>query len=505
MSFHDLIAPRYADGGRIALVCPDRPGAASHWSYADLGEAAARAAAALVAAGLVRGDRVAVQTEKSPESLALYLACLRNGFVYLPMNTAYRAEEMAHILADAEPALAVGDPGRLTDLEAIAAPRGVPVLSLDAQGRGFFADAMAAAHAPPPPEPCTDGDLAAILYTSGTTGRPKGAMISHGNLASNGLALAEAWRFSGEDVLLHALPIFHVHGLFVACHCALLTGAKMIWLPRFDASEVIAHLPRATAFMGVPTYYTRLLERPEFDHALAAGVRLFTSGSAPLLTETFEGFAARTGRTIVERYGMTETGINTSNPYDGERRAGSVGFALRGVELRIVDDGGEPVPSGAVGGLEVRGPNVFSGYWRRPELSATEFAEGGWFRTGDVARFDADGYLHLVGRSKDLIISGGYNVYPKEIETLIDELPGVEESAVVGAPHPDFGEAGVAVVTALPGAALDPNAILTAVRAKLANYKVPKRVVIVDRLPRNVMGKVQKNLLREEHRDAFRT
>ncbi len=500
MSLHDLMQARFpADRSRVAI---EPPGGAV-WTFEDLDRAAARAAGALRSAGLSKGDRVAVQTEKSVETLAIYLGCLRGGFVFLPMNTAYRAEEMAHILSDAEPSLCIGDPAKLADLAAAVGPRGVPVLSLDARGGGSFIEAAARITAPPPPEPCGDDDLAAILYTSGTTGRPKGAMLSHGNLAANGLALAEAWAFTADDVLLHALPIFHVHGLFIACHCALLTGAKMIWLPRFDAGEVLAHLPRATSFMGVPTYYTRLLERTDFTPQAAAHMRLFTSGSAPLLTETFDAFTARTGQTIVERYGMTETGINTSNPYRGERRAGTVGFPLRDVELRIVSDGGEPVLAGEAGGLEVRGPNVFSGYWRRPDLASTEFAPGGWFRTGDIARTDADGYLHLVGRAKDLIISGGYNVYPKEIEALIDELPGVDESAVVGVPHPDFGEAGVAVVVAEPGAALDPETILKTLRDKLANYKVPKRLVVVESLPRNVMGKVQKARLRDDHAGAF--
>ena len=500
MSLHELIQSRApVDRSSVAL---EQPGGAV-WTFDDLDRAAARAAGAMRAAGLSKGDRVAVQTEKSPETLAIYLGCLRAGLVFLPMNTAYRAEEMAHILSDAEPSLCIGDPAKRADLEAAVGPRGVPVLSLNGRGGGSFAEAATRIAAPPPPEPCGDEDLAAILYTSGTTGRPKGAMLSHGNLAANGLALAEAWAFTADDVLLHALPIFHVHGLFVACHCALLTGAKMIWLRRFDAGEVLAHLPRATSFMGVPTYYTRLLERPDFTREAAAHMRLFTSGSAPLLTETFDAFAARTGQTIVERYGMTETGINTSNPYRAERRAGTVGFPLQDVALRIVSEGGEPVALGETGGLEVRGPNVFSGYWRRPDLASTEFAEGGWFRTGDIARTDADGYLHLVGRAKDLIISGGYNVYPKEIEALIDDLPGVEESAVVGVPHPDFGEAGVAVVVAEPGAALEPEAILASLREKLANYKVPKCLVVAESLPRNVMGKVQKAALRKEHVGAF--
>lgn len=504
MSLYSLIEGAYRHAPeQIVIECPDRSGASANWSFAHLASAAGRAAALLIEAGLKKGDRVAVQTEKSPETLAIYLACLRNGFVFLPMNTAYRTEETAHIVADAEPALCVADPARLGAMSEIAAPLGIPVLGLDSGGQGTFSEAAAKQTTIPSPAPCQTADLAAILYTSGTTGRPKGAMLSHGNLASNGLALSRSWRFTRDDVLLHALPIFHVHGLFVASSCALLSGARMIWLPKFTVDDVIANLPRATVFMGVPTYYVRLLERPDLTAASVAHMRLFTSGSAPLLSETFQAFAARTGMTIVERYGMTETGINTSNPYDGERRPGTVGFPLADVETRIVDDEDNPLPHGQVGNLQVRGPNVFSGYWRRPELSATEFAGRGWFKTGDVARIDEDGYIHLVGRSKDLIISGGYNVYPKEIEMLIDELPGVDESAVIGVPHQDFGEVAVAVVTARENASLDPDAILAELREKLANYKAPKGVYIVSSLPRNVMGKVQKNLLREAYKDVL--
>lgn len=327
-------------------------------------------------------------------------------------------------------------------------------------------------------------------------------MLSHGNLAANGMALRDAWRFTDADVLLHALPIFHAHGLFVACHCALLSGAKMIWRQKFDRADVIALLPRATAFMGVPTFYTRLLAGDDFNAPLVGHMRLFTSGSAPLLTETFEEFRVRTGHAILERYGMTETGMNTSNPYDGERRAGTVGFPLPDVELRVTDEEGMPRATGEIGGLEVRGPNVFAGYWRMPEKSAAEFADGGWFRTGDIAMIDADGYVHLVGRAKDLIISGGFNVYPKEIEELIDDMPEVLESAIVGVPHPDFGEAGVAVVVLREGATLDEATLVARLKEKIANYKVPKRAFFVESLPRNTMGKVQKNLLRVDYKAA---
>nr|WP_246220550.1 malonyl-CoA synthase [Parvibaculum indicum] len=453
-----------------------------------------------------KGDRVAVQVEKSPEALLVYLACLRGGFAFMPMNTAYRMEEVDYLVGNAEPALVICDPAREDEIAEIAGRRaGAKVLTLDANGKGSLADALAAhGNAQLPPVSCAPEDLAAILYTSGTTGKPKGAMLSHRNLAANGLALREAWRFTADEVLLHALPIFHAHGLFVACHCALLSGARMIWLGKFDRDRVLAELPRATVFMGVPTFYTRLLAGGGLDAGAVRNMRLFTSGSAPLLTETFEAFRERTGHAILERYGMTETGMNTSNPYDGERRAGTVGFALPGTEVRVTDDRDNVLPQGETGGLQVRGANVFSGYWRMPEKSAEEFAEGRWFRTGDVARIDEDGYVHLVGRAKDLIISGGFNVYPKEIEEIVDDMAEVDESAVIGVPHADFGEAGVALVVLRAGKTLDEETLLARLKERLANYKVPKRAFFVAELPRNTMGKVQKNMLRDEYRDACR-
>ncbi|WP_167095419.1 malonate--CoA ligase [Parvibaculum indicum] len=456
--------------------------------------------------GLKKGDRVAVQVEKSPEALLVYLACLRGGFAFMPMNTAYRMEEVDYLVGNAEPALVICDPAREDEIAEIAGRRaGAKVLTLDANGKGSLADALAAhGNAQLPPVSCAPEDLAAILYTSGTTGKPKGAMLSHRNLAANGLALREAWRFTADEVLLHALPIFHAHGLFVACHCALLSGARMIWLGKFDRDRVLAELPRATVFMGVPTFYTRLLAGGGLDAGAVRNMRLFTSGSAPLLTETFEAFRERTGHAILERYGMTETGMNTSNPYDGERRAGTVGFALPGTEVRVTDDRDNVLPQGETGGLQVRGANVFSGYWRMPEKSAEEFAEGRWFRTGDVARIDEDGYVHLVGRAKDLIISGGFNVYPKEIEEIVDDMAEVDESAVIGVPHADFGEAGVALVVLRAGKTLDEETLLARLKERLANYKVPKRAFFVAELPRNTMGKVQKNMLRDEYRDACR-
>jgi malonyl-CoA/methylmalonyl-CoA synthetase len=491
------------DRTRVVLEAPDRMRGPREWSAERLLTAAAQFASLFSELGLVKGDRVALQVEKSPEALAIYLACLRGGFIFLPMNTAYRLDEVDYLIGNAEPALVICDPAAEDGVKDVAARHGSPhVLTLDTEARGSLTDAARRVRNIVPPARLGADDLAAILYTSGTTGKPKGAMLSQGNLASNGLALRDAWRFTESDVLLHALPIFHAHGLFVACHCALLAGAKMIWLGKFDRDLVLKHLPRATAFMGVPTFYTRLLAGEDFNAGLVKHMRLFTSGSAPLLAETFEEFRARMGHAILERYGMTETGMNTSNPYDGERRAGTVGFPLPGTEVRVMSEDGAPMGAGEVGGLQVRGPNVFSGYWRMPEKSAEEFAEGGWFKTGDIAMIDADGYVHLVGRAKDLIISGGFNVYPKEIEELIDDMPEVLESAIVGVPHADFGEAGVAVVVLRSGQVIGEAELISRVKSKLANYKVPKRAFFVESLPRNTMGKVQKNLLRDEYRDA---
>ena len=507
-SLYTLIVHSFPDDRQqVAIEAPDRAhlgkGFRSSWTFADLESNAARYASLIADLGLKSGDRVAVQVEKSPEALFLYLACLRGGFVFLPMNTAYRTDEVDYLVGNAEPALMVCEPARETEMFDIARKYGgMQVLTLDATGRGSFSEAAGHVRDARPPVDCASGDLAAILYTSGTTGKPKGAMLSHGNLAANGLALRDTWAFTESDILLHALPIFHAHGLFVACHTALLSGARMIWLAKFDAEQVIRHLPEATVFMGVPTFYTRLLDNAAFTRDVVAHMRLFTSGSAPLLAETFEEFEARTGLAILERYGMTETGMNTSNPYDGERRAGTVGFPLPGTEVRVMNSEGGECARSEIGDLQVRGQNVFSGYWRMPEKTAEEFEEGGWFKTGDVAMIDADGYVHLVGRAKDLIISGGFNVYPKEIEALIDDMPEVLESAIVGVPHRDFGEAGVAVVVLNKGASLDEATLIGRLKETIANYKVPKHAAFVESLPRNTMGKVQKNLLRETYRDA---
>ncbi|MBB3065708.1 malonate--CoA ligase [Limibacillus halophilus] len=474
------------------------------YSYADLEDISGRFARLLQDRGVRKGDRVAVQTEKSPEAVFFYLACLRAGAAYLPLNTAYTKSEIAYFLGDAEPALALCRPESEAEFTEAAENAGVgTVLTLGADGKGSLTEAASGLT---PLKGCVSadaGDLAAILYTSGTTGRSKGAMLSHRNLGSNALALHQTWGFRPGDVLLHALPIFHTHGLFVATNCLLLNGSSMLFLNKFDADKVVELLPRATVMMGVPTFYVRLLAHPDFGPDACRNMRLFISGSAPLLEETFQQFKERTGHSILERYGMTETGMNTSNPLEGERRAGTVGFPLPGVEVQVRGEDGGLLPSESVGVLEVRGPNVFSGYWRMPEKTAEEFQPDGFFITGDVGKIDARGYVHIVGRAKDLIISGGYNVYPKEVELVIDALPGVGESAVIGLAHPDFGEAVAAAVTLDGSAEVDEKAVIDACRQQLANYKTPKRVFVVDSLPRNSMGKVQKNLLRDAYKDSF--
>lgn len=501
-SFFALIQSRYPGDLRHPVIETE---AGRMVAYAELEAATARYARALVAAGAEVGDRVAFQVEKSPEALFLYLACLRAGLVALPMNPAYRAGEIGYMLENAEPAILVGDPARRDELAPLAAGTGVRrFLTLDAAGQGSLRAAADNEPADFPPVPRRSDDLAAMLYTSGTTGRPKGAPLSHGNLASNALVLTEAWGFSDRDVLLHALPIFHAHGLFVACHCVLMAGARMLWLPRFEARQVMALLPRATVMMGVPTFYARLLDQPDFGPAQTRNVRLFVSGSAPLSAETHKEFAARTGHRILERYGMSEILMHTSNPLDGERRPGSVGRPLPGAKVRIVDDAGGELPVGAVGQVLVKGPNVFAGYWQAPEKNREEFTADGWFRTGDLGWMSADGYLTLVGRAKDLVITGGLNVYPSEVEAVIEAVPDIAESAVIGLPHRDLGEAVTAVVKRRPGTASpDEGEVIAACRAALAGFKVPKRVLFVDELPRNAMGKVQKNLLRETHTGLY--
>jgi acyl-CoA synthetase (AMP-forming)/AMP-acid ligase II len=472
-------------------------------SYGEVFALVARLAGHLARRGVVPGDRVAVQVEKSWQALALYLACLRAGAVYLPLNTAYPLAELEYFLADSEPKLVVCRPENEVGVLALAGKLGIPAIeTLGVNGDGSLVTAAADAPVTPAATRGPD-DLAAILYTSGTTGRSKGAMLTHDNLLSNALVLKDYWRFSERDVLLHTLPIFHTHGLFVACNVVLAAGASMVFLPKFDAAEVLRLMPRATAMMGVPTFYVRLLETPELTRESAAHMRVFISGSAPLLAETHRAFAARTGQAIVERYGMTETNMNTSNPYDGERIAGTVGFPLPGVSLRVADqESGQPLAQGELGVLEVKGPNVFKGYWRNPEKTRAEFRDG-YFITGDLGRIDARGYVHIVGRAKDLVITGGYNVYPKEVEVEIDVIPGVVESAVIGVPHPDFGEGVTAVVVRAAESNLCEADVLSALADRLAKFKQPKRVFFVEELPRNAMGKVQKNVLRETYAQTF--
>ena len=462
----------------------------------------ARQAHALRAFGVAKGDRIAAQVAKTPEALALYGAAVVLGAVFLPLNPAYTADEVSYFLGDATPRVFLCDPARQAALGPVAARHGATLMTLDAAGGGTLTDAAAVQPDSIDPVPCGEEDLAALLYTSGTTGRSKGAMLTQRNLLSNAQALAQLWRFTKDDVLLHALPIFHTHGLFVASNVSLLTGGAMIFLPGFDADTVLRLLPQATAMMGVPTFYTRLLSDPRLGRDLVGHIRLFVSGSAPLLAETHQAFEARTGQRILERYGMTETNMNTSNPHDGDRRAGTVGFPLPGVELRLTRDGAE-VAAGDIGQIEVRGPNVFKGYWQMPEKTAEELRLDGFFQTGDLGRLDSDGYLQIVGRQKDLIISGGFNIYPKEVELLLDDMPGVQESAVIGLPHPDFGEAVFAVLVAEPGVVLDADAVLSGIGDRLARFKQPKAAVVVADLPRNTMGKVQKNVLRQTYAGWF--
>ncbi len=492
----------YLEVARAAADGPDRVAIETEdgvlFTYGELDRTVARTVIALFEAGLQPGDRVAAQVQKSVASLFVYLACLRAGLVYLPLNTAYQSSELDYFLRDAEPGLILVEPENADAITALSnGSVGAPVMTLGEIEQRGLAKRVARASAKFDTRRCNASDLAAIIYTSGTTGRSKGAMVTHGNLMSNARSLTQVWQFSSDDVLLHALPIFHVHGLFVANHCALTSGARILWNNRFNAQAVVRQLETATVFMGVPTYYTRLLAESGLSRERCEGMRMFISGSAPLLAETHSEFERRTGHRILERYGMSEAGMITSNPYHGERRAGTVGLPLPGIEVRVVDEADQALAEGQKGAIQVKGENVFSGYWRMPEKTKQEFTDDGWFRTGDIGVFDTDGYLSIVGRAKDLIITGGYNVYPKEIELALDELPQVAESAVIGVPHDDFGEAVTAVVVGKPGAKADEERIIATLKSKLAGYKVPKRVYFVDALPRNAMGKVQKNLLRE--------
>lgn len=474
------------------------------YSYGQLDESVSRYVCALQSLGVMAGDRVIAQLEKSVSALFLYLACLKGGYIFVPLNTAYRKDELAYFIEDAQPKLFVTSANRLEEVSGLmdAATSG-RVAVLDDSLDNSIASLAAAQTGYGTAIKLRDEEVAVIVYTSGTTGRSKGAMVSHGNLISNARTLIKLWRFSDKDVLIHALPIFHVHGLFVANHCALSVGAKIHWLPKFDVDAIINILPESTVMMGVPTFYTRLLSSSRLKNNMCSNMRLFISGSAPLLSDTHKKFEEKTGHRILERYGMSEAGMITSNPYDKERKPGTVGQPLSDVEVRIVDDGDNVLASGEKGNIQVRGPNVFSGYWRMPEKTKEEFAPGNWFRTGDIGELDADGYLTIVGRSKDLVISGGYNVYPKEVEIELDANSNIAESAVFGVPHPDFGEAVTAAIVLREGCSVDADAILEDLKVKLANFKLPKRIHIVQELPRNAMGKIQKTVLRDIYKNDW--
>jgi len=494
-----LVAP-LALQDRPLLLLPNGGAVGTTEMHALVG----KAAAALADRGVGPGDRVLLQARKSPTVLALYLACLRSGAVFLPLNTGYSPPETEFFLRDSEPALAVIDPALEPDIRPVSDSVGAKLLTLDAGERGTFRQLLDQMPENLRTARRKETDLAAVLYTSGTTGRPKGAMLTHGNLLSNVDALVASWRFTAEDRLLHALPIYHAHGLFVATNVMLRVGGSMLFLPNFDIDSVIASLPRSTAMMGVPTFYTRMLADPRLNKELVRHVRLFISGSAPLRAKIHREFEIRTGHRILERYGMTETGMNTSNPLDGERRPGSVGLPLPGIKVRVADAGtGAELPHGKTRILEVHGPNLFKGYWRLPEMTAGEFREDGYFVTGDLARIEPDGYVRLIGRARDLVITGGLNVYPQEVENEINRIDGILESAVFGISHPDFGEGVVAAAVRLPGAEVTEADILAALDGRLAKFKQPKRVVFPNVLPRNAMGKIQKNLLRTRYAELF--
>ena len=503
MSNHlfDLIESRIPDSAKVFIETLD----GQSITYGDVLRRSAQYANALQGLGVKTGDRVAVQVEKSPAMLMLYLGCVRAGAIFLPLNTAYTAAELDYFIGDAEPSLVVCDPAKHAAISAIAAKHDAAVETLDSHGEGSLCEKAKAAASDFANAERGPDDLAAILYTSGTTGRSKGAMLSHDNLASNSLSLQQYWRFTSDDVLIHALPIYHTHGLFVATNVMLFAGGSMIFLPKLDADAILRVMPRATAMMGVPTFYTRLLAHPGLTREATKHMRLFISGSAPLLADTHREWRERTGHAILERYGMTETNMNTSNPYDGERIAGTVGFPLPDVQLRVADpETGKILGVDEIGVIEVKGRNVFKGYWRNPQKTAEEFRPDGFFITGDLGKVDARGYVHIVGRGKDLIITGGFNVYPKEVESEIDALPGVVESAVIGLPHKDFGEGVTAIVVREKGAAIDEASVAAALEQRLAKFKLPKRVFFLDDLPRNTMGKVQKNVLRDTYKDLYK-
>lgn len=494
-TLYDALLAKHVGNTDTFLECDDQ----TRLSYDGFVKRAAQIAHVLADAGVQPGDRVVVQAPKLADTIALFVATVQAGGVYLPLNTAYTQSELRYFIGDAEPKVIICDAKDGADIGTIASEVGATVLTLAASGGSLsrMADAQSDNFETLPRGP---DDLAALLYTSGTTGRSKGAMLSHKNLLSNAVVLTDLWQITKRDRLIHALPIFHTHGLFVAMNTALLAGAKVRFMAKFDLDTILDELPKSTMMMGVPTFYTRLLGDDRFGAGLTQNIRLFVSGSAPLLAETHTAFEGRTGHRILERYGMTETNMITSNPFDGDRIAGTVGFALPGTEVHVTNpDTGTPLDTGEIGMIEVRGDNVFQGYWNMPEKTAEELRDTGFFITGDLGVSGANGRLSIVGRSKDLIISGGYNIYPKEIEDVINEMDGVQESAVFGVPHPDFGEAVLAAVTVLPGATLDLEALKEFVEPQLARFKHPRRYIILDALPRNTMGKVQKNLLKNQY------
>ncbi|MGB7243426.1 MAG: malonyl-CoA synthase [Sulfitobacter sp.] len=497
---YDTLFGQHLESEDIFLNLPD----GTSLTYSDFLKITAQYAGLLCDLGLAPGDRVAVQIDKSPQALAVYAACAQAGLVFLPLNTAYTPDEVAYFVENSGAGIVLADARNHDALAPIAHRCGAILDTLNADGSGSFSDKAVFFPTTFATVPRDADDLAAFLYTSGTTGRSKGAMLSQSNLLSNAQVLQKEWQFTSSDVLLHALPIFHTHGLFVATNITLLSGGQMIFLAKFDLDQMIAELPRATAMMGVPTFYTRLLGDARFSKDLTKHMRLFVSGSAPLLADTHVQFEERTGHRILERYGMTETNMNTSNPYDAERRAGTVGFPLPGVELKVTDSKtGKTLPQGEIGEIEVRGPNVFQGYWQMPEKTAEELRPDGFFITGDLGQIDADGYVSIVGRNKDLIISGGYNIYPKEVELLLDDQEGVLESAVIGVPHPDFGESVIGVLVALPGHELDLESIQSNIGKSLARFKQPQKLIALPELPRNTMGKVQKKALRDQFSSMF--
>ncbi len=484
---------------RVFLQLPE----GKNWTYGDMDRLSGRFARAFRDLGVNAGDRIVTQVEKSAAAVAVYLACLRTGAIFVPLNTAYTLTEVDYFLKDAAPAIYLCTPERFLQMQArdVNAVVG-QIIALGTNDREYFWSHVNDLEEYDEISDSAESDVAAMLYTSGTTGQPKGAMLTHGNLTSNAITLHDYWGFGPTDVLLHALPVYHIHGLFTALHCAMLSACRVLFLSAFDAGEVRMQLPQATVMMGVPTYYSRLLAGTDFNAGECEHIRVFISGSAPLTPAVFREFEARTGQRILERYGMTETGMIASNPLQGDRIPGTVGYALPGIEVRITDDMGNLLPEGQIGNVEVRGPNVFTGYWNKPELTQQAFRDDGFFITGDMGQLD-DKRLSLSGRSKDLIISGGLNVYPKEIEMCLDNFPGVSESAVIGVPHSDFGEAVAAVVVAKTGARLTEEQILNEIRSDLAGFKRPKRVLIVDELPRNAMGKVEKSVLRKRYKDLF--